>query len=102
TGMGDGRYRLGGFEFEVRGERAEHNGRLAGSVLTLDRAVRNAMKFTGCELQCAVRMATLNPALVAGFAGRKGQLVEGADADIVVLTPDGQPMHTFVAGIAVA
>ena len=51
TGMGDGRYRLGGFEFEVRGERCEHNGRLAGSVLTLDRAVRNAMKFTGCELQ---------------------------------------------------
>jgi N-acetylglucosamine-6-phosphate deacetylase len=101
TGMGDGRYRLGGFEFEVRGERAEHDGRLAGSVLTLDRAVRNAMKFTGCQLQDAVRMATLNPARVAGFAGRKGQLVEGADADIVVLTPDGQPMHTFVAGVAV-
>jgi N-acetylglucosamine-6-phosphate deacetylase len=100
--MGDGRYRLGGFEFEVRGERAERDGRLAGSVLTLDRAVRNAMKFTGCELQQAVRMATLNPARVAGFAGRKGQLVEGADADIVVLTPTGQPMQTFVAGIAVA
>jgi N-acetylglucosamine-6-phosphate deacetylase len=102
TGMGDGRYRLGGFEFEVRGERAEHNGRLAGSVLTLDRAVRNAMKFANCGLQDAVRMATLNPARVAGFAGRKGQLVEGADADIVVLTPDGQPMQTFVAGVAVA
>ncbi len=102
TGMGDGRYRLGGFEFEVRGERCEHNGRLAGSVLTLDRAVRNAMRFTNCVLQDAVRMATLNPAQVAGFAGRKGQLVEGADADIVVLTPDGRPMQTFVAGIAVA
>jgi N-acetylglucosamine-6-phosphate deacetylase len=102
TGMGDGRYRLGGFEVEVRGERCERDGRLAGSVLTLDRAVRNAMKFTGCELQHAVRMATLNPARVAGFAGRKGQLVEGADADIVVLTPEGQPMQTFVAGSAVA
>lgn len=102
TGMGDGRYRLGGFEVEVRGERCERDGRLAGSVLTLDRAVRNAMKFTGCELQHAVRMATLNPARVAGFAGRKGQLVEGADADIVVLTQEGQPVQTFVAGVAVA
>ncbi|MGA2000442.1 MAG: N-acetylglucosamine-6-phosphate deacetylase [Terriglobales bacterium] len=101
TGMGDGRYRLGGFEVEVRGERCEHNGRLAGSVLTLDRAVRNAMQFTGCELQQGVRMATLNPARITGFAGRKGQLVEGADADIVVLTPEGQPMQTFVAGVAV-
>jgi N-acetylglucosamine-6-phosphate deacetylase len=47
-------------------------------------------------------MATLNPARVAGFAGRKGQLVEGADADIVVLTQEGQPVQTFVAGVAVA
>lgn len=101
TGMGDGRYRLGGFEVEVRGERCEHDGRLAGSVLTLDRAVRNVMQFTGCELQEAVRLATLNPARVAGFAGRKGQLVEGADADIVVLTPAGRPIQTFVGGIAV-
>ncbi len=101
TGMGDGRYRLGGFEVEVHGARCEHDGRLAGSVLTLDQAVRNAMKFTPCGLPQAARMATLNPARVAGFAARKGQLVEGADADIVVLTPEGQPMQTFVAGVAV-
>ena len=102
AGMGDGRYRLGGFEFEVRGGRCEHDGRLAGSVLTLDGAVRNVMQFAHCGLQQAVRLATLNPARVAGFGARKGQLVEGADADIVVLTLQGQPIHTFVAGIAVA
>jgi N-acetylglucosamine-6-phosphate deacetylase len=102
TGMGNGRYRLGGFEVEVCGERCEHEGRLAGSVLTLDRAVRNAMQFAHCELQKSVRLATLNPARVAGFAGRKGQLAEGADADIVVLTPEGEPIQTFVRGTAVS
>ncbi len=101
TGMGDGVYRLGGFEVTVTGNRCEHDGRLAGSVLTLDRAVRNVMQFANCSLQQAIRLATLHPARVAGFAGRKGQLVEGADADIVVLNASGEPIQTFVAGVAV-
>jgi N-acetylglucosamine-6-phosphate deacetylase len=100
TGMGDGRFRLGAFEVEVRGARCEHEGRLAGSVLTLDGAVRNVMQFAQCGLRQAVRLATLNAARVAGFGARKGELVEGADADIIVLTPEGQPVQTFVAGIA--
>src|SRR6185312_366402 len=40
TGMGDGKFRLGGFEVEVTGDRCEYEGNLAGSVLTLDRAIR--------------------------------------------------------------
>lgn len=102
TGMGDGRYQLGGFEVTVTGERCEYEGRLAGSVLTLDRAVRNVVQFAGWNLQQAIRLATLNAASVAGFAGRKGHIVEGADADIVVLTGDGRPLKTFVAGMAVS
>ncbi len=102
TGMGDGTYRLGGLEVTVTGDRCEHEGRLAGSVLTLDRAIRNVMQFAGWNLQQAIRLATLNPARVAGFAGRKGHLVEGADADVVVLNTAGQPIQTFVAGVAVA
>lgn len=102
TGMGDGRYQLGGFEVTVTGERCEYEGRLAGSVLTLDRAVRNVVQFAGWNLQQAIRLATLNAASVAGFAGRKGHIVEGADADIVVLTGDGRPLQTFVAGMAVS
>src|SRR5437588_201056 len=46
TGMPDGRYRLGTFDVEVKGGRCEFNGKLAGSVLTLDRAVRNVMSYT--------------------------------------------------------
>ncbi len=98
TGMGDGRYRLGSFEVEVRGQRCEYQGKLAGSVLTLDRAVRNVMDFAGWDLANAVRAATLNPARVAGVAGRKGTLTPGADADIVVLTPRGEVVRTIVAG----
>jgi N-acetylglucosamine-6-phosphate deacetylase len=98
TGMGDGRYQLGGFEVEVKGDRCEFEGKLAGSVLTLDRAVRNVMEFAAVELWEAVRFATLNPARVAGVCGRKGALVEGADADIVVLSPRGEVVKTIVRG----
>ncbi len=97
TGMGDGRYRLGGFEVAVRGGRCERAGRLAGSVLTMDAAVRNAMAFAGRSLQDCVRLATLNPARVAGFG--KGRLVEGADADVVVLSSEGRVVATMVGGV---
>jgi N-acetylglucosamine-6-phosphate deacetylase len=98
TGMGDGRFQLGGFEVEVKGDRCEFEGRLAGSVLTLDRAVRNAMEFASIDLAAAVRMATYNPARVTGVSGRKGALVAGADADIVVLSPRGEVVKTIVRG----
>lgn len=98
TGMGDGRFQLGPFEIEVHGNRCEHNGTLAGSVLTLDRAVRNLMEFVGAPLPNAVRAASQNPARVTGVSGRKGALVEGADADIVVLTPRGEVIKTIVRG----
>ena len=95
TGMGDGRYRLGSFEVQVEGQRCLHDGKLAGSVLTLDCALHNAMQFAGWQLHEAIRLATLNPARVAGVATRmeagktvpwKGALEAGADADIVVLS----------------
>jgi N-acetylglucosamine-6-phosphate deacetylase len=102
TGMGDGTFRLGTFAVEVRGERCLMNGRLAGSVLTLDRAVRNAMDFTQCTLQESVRLATANPAKVIGVDDRKGSLDGGKDADIVVLTNDGHVIATIVRGAYVS
>jgi N-acetylglucosamine-6-phosphate deacetylase len=95
TGMGDGRYRLGSFEVQVEGERCLLDGKLAGSVLTLDRALQNAMRFSGWDLLQAIRLVTLNPAQVSGLTTRveagkavpwKGTLEPGADADIVVLS----------------
>jgi N-acetylglucosamine-6-phosphate deacetylase len=98
TGMGDGRYKLGGLEVEVKGQRCEYQGRLAGSVLTLDRAVRNVMGFAGWTLQQSVRLATSNPARLLGISAHKGTVAAGHDADLVVLTPEGKIVQTFISG----
>ena len=99
TGMPDGTYMLGELEVQVRDGRCEFGGRLAGSVLTLDRAVRNTMQFAGMTLQHAIRMATWNPARVLGIAHRKGTLSVGADADIAVFSSAGEVIRTIVGGI---
>ena len=97
TGMPDGRYRLGTFEVEVEQGRCVAGGKLAGSVLTMDRAVRNVMQFAHWDLQQSLRLATLNPARVAGFANR-GRLEAGAAADVVVLSPQGEVRSTIIHG----
>jgi N-acetylglucosamine-6-phosphate deacetylase len=98
TGMPDGKYRLGTFDVEVRGDRCEHQGKLAGSVLTLDRAIRNVISFTSYTLAQAITMATLNPARLLGIASQRGTLAPGSVADIVVLTPEGHVVQTIVGG----
>ena len=88
TGMPDGNYRLGNFDVTVRnGVCRNSEGKLAGSTLTLDRALRNLVAI-GVPLQDAVRMATILPARRLGLAGKKGIITVGADADLVALTPD--------------
>jgi len=99
TGMGDGRYKLGALEVEVKGSRCDYQGKLAGSVLTMDRAVRNTMSFAGWTLQQSVRLATSNPGRRLGIADQKGTIIPGADADLVILTPAGELVQTFIAGI---
>jgi len=59
-------------------------GVLAGSTLTLDRALRNIVAL-GASLPDAVRMLTLNPASLLGIEFKKGSLRVGADADILLL-----------------
>jgi N-acetylglucosamine-6-phosphate deacetylase len=98
TGMPDGRYRLGSIEVEVKDGRSMANGKLAGSVLTMDRAVRNLAVFASWPLEQAIAAATRNPARIAGLAG-KGSLVAGADADFVVLNPAGEVKRTFAGGV---
>jgi len=98
TGMPDGTYRLGSFEVQVRGDRCESHGKRAGSILTLDCAVSNAMKFGHLSFQDSLRLATLNPACVLGIAHRKGVLQAGADADIAVVSPSGEVLKTIVGG----
>jgi N-acetylglucosamine-6-phosphate deacetylase len=97
TGMGDGTYQLGGFQVEVRGDRCEFEGRLAGSVLTLDRAVRNTSQFASIPLHSAVQMASLNPARLLRLTDR-GDIRVGLIADINVLDNDGNVLKTIHAG----
>jgi N-acetylglucosamine-6-phosphate deacetylase len=98
TGMPDGRYRLGSFEVEVRDGKCMANGSLAGSVLTMDRAVRNLARFAEWDLAHAVAAASRNPARVARIAN-KGVLAVGADADFVVLSSAGDVLRSFIGGV---
>jgi N-acetylglucosamine-6-phosphate deacetylase len=97
TGMPEGRYRLGSFEVEVKGNKCTRGDTLAGSVLRLDQAVRNVMQFAGWKLEEAVQLASANPAAVIGENG-KGVIAAGADADVVVLGPGGEVQRTIIAG----
>jgi N-acetylglucosamine-6-phosphate deacetylase len=98
TGMPDGKYSLGEIEVEVKGSRCDFQGKLAGSVLTLDHAVRNVMTFAEWSLQQTVQLVTLNPARFLGIAGQRGMVAPACVADLVVLTPGGEVVKTFVAG----
>jgi N-acetylglucosamine-6-phosphate deacetylase len=98
TGMPDGRYHLGALEVEVKDGRCTADGKLAGSVLTMDHAVCNLALFADWSLPQAIAAATRNPARVAALQ-KKGTLTAGADADFVVLAPDGTVKRTFIAGV---
>jgi N-acetylglucosamine-6-phosphate deacetylase len=97
TGMPDGKYQLGSIEVELKQGKCLANGVLAGSVLTMDVAVRNVMNFGGWDLQLALRAATLNAARVSRLAN-SGKLQAGADADLVVLSPAGEVKTAMVRG----
>lgn len=99
TGMPDGEYRLGSVDVRVsKGVARNAEGRLAGSTLTLDRAVRNMVELE-VSLIDAVRMATLGPARRLGLAGKKGVIAVGADADLVFLHQDLTVAGVMARGI---
>jgi N-acetylglucosamine-6-phosphate deacetylase len=102
TGMPDGTYRLGNFQVTVSGGVCRNSeGKLAGSTLTLDRAVRNIVNL-GVPLTDAVRMLTLNPATLLGLEFKKGALRPGADADIVLLDEGLHITGVWTRGVALS
>lgn len=70
----------------------------AGSVATADRLVRTMVREAGCSIPEAVRMMTENPARVMGIARRKGSILPGKDADIVIFDDDINVQKTIIAG----
>ncbi len=89
AGMPDGEYTLGNFPVQVANGRAMARGVLAGSVLTLDRALANFVAFTGAPLDDALRLLTVNPALMTGFADQVGSIQVGAPANLVAVDSAG-------------
>jgi len=99
AGLGDGRYDLGGQATTVRqGVARTASGSLAGSTITLDRALRNAIRYTGLSFPEVLPMATSVPARTMGWADRKGVLRPGADADVALFDADLHVRLTMVAG----
>jgi N-acetylglucosamine-6-phosphate deacetylase len=76
------------------------DGRLAGSTLTMGRAVANLVAFTGCPLDAAIACATATPARLLGLADR-GRLVPGCRADVALLTPSLDVVTVIVGGSVV-
>jgi N-acetylglucosamine-6-phosphate deacetylase len=99
TGMPDGTYTLGKFQVEVAGGVVRNSeGKLAGSTLTLDRALRNIVGL-GISMPAALGMLATNPASLLGIEFKKGALRFGADADIVLLDEALQVSNVWVRGV---
>jgi N-acetylglucosamine-6-phosphate deacetylase len=98
TGLGAGTYWLGDLEVTVtaRGPRLA-DGRLASSILTMDRAVSNLVNWTSASLADAITAATATPARRLQL-GDRGTIRPGMRADLVVLDESGSVVSTFVAG----
>ncbi|HEY6375273.1 MAG TPA: N-acetylglucosamine-6-phosphate deacetylase [Edaphobacter sp.] len=105
TGMPDGDYTLGTFRVTVANgrcyaaddlERGAHT--LAGSVLTMDRAVANLQAFTGATLATAIRLASTNPATMLGL---DSPLAPGQPANFNLFTAEGQLQSTILRGTAI-
>ena len=96
-GLPDGRYKLGGLDVEVRkGVARLKNGALAGSTLSLDRAVRNMVSL-GVPLPQVLAMATAVPAASVG-AGELGSLEPGKKADFLVLDREFNIQRVYIGG----
>jgi N-acetylglucosamine-6-phosphate deacetylase len=98
VGVEPGTYELNGQKIIVDVNLAQlPDGTLAGSILTLDQAVRNVVRLAGASVPHALHMACEVPAQVLGLR-TKGRLLVGADADLVLFTQDLKVQATFIAG----
>jgi N-acetylglucosamine-6-phosphate deacetylase len=97
TGMPEGTYTLGGLDVEVKGGVCLADGRLAGSVLTMDNAVANVQRFTGASLGAAVRLASRNPARMMGMSSMTEVAVR-AEANFNIFDAEGKRTGSVLRG----
>jgi N-acetylglucosamine-6-phosphate deacetylase len=98
-GMGPGEHMLGEYTVHVDAASARlADGTLAGSILSLDTAIRNLVSITGCDLSDAFATVTTTPAALLGLQGERGRIAPGYLADLTVLTPDLRVAKTIIGG----
>lgn len=99
TGLEEGIHWLGPQQVEVKGSHCTlKNGTIAGSIINMDDAVRNAIDFADITLPAASVMGSLVPARLSGLEDRKGSLRAGKDADVAIFTPNFRCVATWVEG----
>jgi N-acetylglucosamine-6-phosphate deacetylase len=104
AGCEDGEYQLGSLpvilkDGQVRLKQKDDTiGSLAGSSLTMDHALKNAIEFTGNSLSKILPSLTINPARQVGIADRKGSIELGKDADLVIIDECYEVIATYVKG----
>lgn len=97
-GFPEGESELGGQKVIVKDKQARlEDGTLAGSVLTFIDAFKNMMAFTGCSIEEAVQMSSVNQAKEFGLE-KKGVITPECDADLLVLTKDFVLEQTILGG----
>jgi N-acetylglucosamine-6-phosphate deacetylase len=98
-GLKDGTYDLGGQKVQVSNQKALlSDGTLAGSILTMNDAIKNMIQYTGCSLQEITVMASENPAKQIGVWNQKGSITVGKDADLTILDQDLNVIFTLCNG----
>ncbi|MCL4508286.1 MAG: N-acetylglucosamine-6-phosphate deacetylase [Chloroflexi bacterium] len=99
AGLPDGSYTIDHRTVTVRdGSVRLPDGTLAGSILTMDRALRNVRDVTGWDVERLWPIASLTPARAIGVSSRKGSIELGKDADLVLLDDSWEVTLTVCAG----
>ena len=99
-GMPPGRYMLAGREYISDGTCGRlPDGTLSGSLLPLNRAIRNVVEKAGVDPSAAVRLATANAARVIGMEDTLGHVEKGRVADLVLVDEAWEVQSTIVGGV---
>lgn len=100
AGMGDGIFSMGNLKIVVKENKARlvKSNVLAGSVLTLNRAVRNIIDWIGVPVNQAINMASLNPARVLGLDNKIGSIQRGKYANIAIFDREFNIVETILRG----
>lgn len=96
---GEGEYNLGGQNVIVKNNAARlSDGTLAGSILTMNMAVKNMLDNTNCTIRDIIAMTAENPAKLLNIYDRKGSIAKDKDADLIIMNENHDLIMTLCRG----